>query len=106
MTILGGNYEPVKVKALDLVGYKGKGEFVILNPVREPYRKLPSPNIKELEAMPMCIRAKIENNQVINFGGIIATLNDVNGVWHFKPRGEERIQKLDPFTFFEIGECK
>ena len=104
MTILGGDYEPVKVKTLDLVGYKGDGVFVILNPVKSLGRKLPD---EEPPHIPLCIRAEIVNNQVVNFSGFVATLNDIDGVWHckFRQPGSRPIE-LEPHTFFEIGDSK
>jgi hypothetical protein len=104
MTILGGNYEPVEVKTLDLVGYKGDGVFAILNPIRSMGRKLPDADTTQSPHIPVCIRAKIVNNQVINFGGKVATLNDIDGVWHYTFRDPKRQPiELDPYTFFEIG---
>jgi hypothetical protein len=107
MTILGGDYEPVEVKTLDLVGYKGDGVFVILNPVKNRGRKLPSAEGSLLECVPLCLRAKIVNNQVINFGGEVATLNDVDGVWYYKLRkpGSQLIV-LGPYIFFEVGDSR
>lgn len=107
MTILGGDYEPVEVRTLDLVGYKGDGIFVILNPIKNHGRKLPSAEGSMLENVPLCIRAKVVNNQVVNFGGEVATLNDIDGVWHckFRKPGSQPIA-LEPYTFFEIGDSR
>jgi hypothetical protein len=108
MTILGGDYEPVEVKTLDLVGYKGDGVFVILNPIKSRGRKLPGTNDGILEGMPLCIRAKIENNQVVNFSGEAATLNNIDGVWYYKFRNKpgSQLRELEPHNFFEIGDSR
>ncbi|MDO8523465.1 MAG: hypothetical protein Q7S12_04285 [bacterium] len=105
MTILGGNYKPVEVKTLDLVGYTGK-EFVILNHTKSLGRKLP-PIPEMMASIPWCIRCKVENNQIVNFGGQVATLHDIDGIWHLKLRQQNSEPKPLPlFTFFEIGNCK
>lgn len=108
MTILDGDYPDVKVETLDLVGYVGGGKFVIINPIRRSPiqrsgRKLPEPD-PEWKHMPWCIRARIENNQVVNFNGNPATLHDVNGEWIVKKHCT--LEPLAPFTFFEIGNTK
>ena len=76
MTILGGDYEPVKVVVLDIVGYKGNGEFAILNPNMTRGRILPEVD-GILKSIPLCFTCKIENNQVVNFSGRVATLHDI-----------------------------
>ncbi|OGN32799.1 MAG: hypothetical protein A3I92_02485 [Candidatus Yanofskybacteria bacterium RIFCSPLOWO2_02_FULL_43_10b] len=105
MTILGGDYKPVEVEILDLVGYNGNGVFVILNPVKSRGRRLP--DVGELFAnFPVCILARIENNQVVNFYGETATLHDIDGEWHYRLRQHSSIVKLEPHTFFEVGNAK
>lgn len=106
-TILGDDYEPVEVLPLDLVGYLGDKGFVILNPVRRHNRELPNVEDSPLKYVPLCIRAKITNNQVVNFSGQIATLHDINGLWHYRLRqvGSELVE-LEPHTFFEIGDTR
>ena len=107
MTILGGDYEPVEVRRLDLVGYKGDGVFVILSPVKIRDRKLPSPEGGMLDGIPLCVRAKVVNNQVVNFGGEVATLHDIDGTWHYKfRRPGSRPIELTAYTFFEIGDTR
>lgn len=106
MTILGGDYKLVKVEVLDLVGYIGGGEFVILNPHRSEMRKLPAIS-KNAQAIPWCFQCKIENNQVVNFNGNVATLHDIAGEWHFKLREENsKLMPLPLYSFFEIGDYK
>ena len=62
-TILGDDYDPVEVLPLDLVGYLGDKGFVILSSVKNRNRKLPSVEGSVLEFVPLCIRAKVVNNQ-------------------------------------------
>ena len=104
MTILGGDYELVEVRSLDLVGYTRSKGFVILNPVKNRSRKLPNAEGSLLEHIPLCIRAKIANNQVVNFSGQVATLHDIDGVWHYKL--DQELIELGSHTFFEIGAVK
>ena len=103
MTILSGDYPPVKVVSLDLVGYTGDGVFVIISPIKWPDRRLPKPG-SDWEGMPWCIRARVENNQAVNFNGKVATLHDINGTWHFRMHQTGELKNLQPYTFFEIGE--
>lgn len=106
MTILGDDYEPIEVINLDLVGYMGSGAFVILRPFRHWNRSLPEEPF--YGSIPICLRAKIVNNQAVNFGGDKATLHDVNGAWYFRLRRQldgAALNKLEPHTFFEIGHC-
>ena len=68
-------------------------------------RVLPGPEAEGMFAhLPLCIRAEIANNQVINFLGEVAILHDLDGVWYYKLRRKNRLIKLTPHTFFEIGE--
>lgn len=108
MTIIGGDYEPVPVERLDLVGYAGDGKFVILNPVKSHGRKLPLlPADDPLSVVPNCIRARVENNQVVNFNGEVATLHDIAGAWHVRFISETGdLKPLASFTFFEIGNTR
>ena len=55
MTILGGDYSPIEVRDLDLVGHTFDGQFVIINPIKERGREFPDPG--PLESMPLVIRA-------------------------------------------------
>jgi len=107
--IIGGGYKPVEVQKLDLVGYEGEGVFAILNLSKTQNRELPklvTDALKDAGPLPMCIRAEVRNNQVINFSGEVATLHDVDGVWHFKLRRfGARLKKLGDHTFFEIGDA-
>ncbi len=105
VTILGGDYKPIEVETLDLVGYKGDGVFVILNPVRGLGRKLPDEGA--VQGLPLCLRAAVTNNQVVNFSGEVATLHDIDGVWHYKyrRRGSQPIE-LQSHRFFEIGDSE
>ena len=98
MTINGGDYEPVEVQDLDVVGFNGE-EFVLLMACGVIPRKLPefSPGI------PAAVRCRIQNNQKINFSGEMATLHDIGGAWHFKNSTIEQIHRLQTHTFFEIG---
>ena len=109
MTTLGGEYEPVEVQTLDLVGYVGKSKFVILQAVTLREKGLPAglPEGGVLNGIPTCIRAKIVNNQVVNFSGVVATLHDINGEWFMKcQEGDGSIERLGEHRFFEIGDCK
>jgi hypothetical protein len=100
----GENDEPIEVRTLDVVGYVSDGAFVILNPLRSAGRSLSTEGDPLL--VPICIRAKIANNQVVNFSGKVATLNDIDGVWHYQFRQSRRPpRKLPPYTFFEIGDA-
>jgi hypothetical protein len=105
MTILGGDYPPVEVCTLDIVGYIGDGKFVILNPVRGRNRELPGTAEESIfSCLPTCLNTTLQNNQRINFGGDQATLHNINGRWHFKYlHPESQLKVLPPFTFFEIG---
>ena len=106
-TILGDDYDPVEVLPLDLVGYLGDKGFVILSSVKNRNRKLPSVEGSVLEFVPLCIRAKVVNNQVVNFSGQVATLHDIDGVWHYRLRREGMgLVKLEPHIFFEIGDTR
>jgi hypothetical protein len=106
MTILSGDYEPVKVQTLDVVGYLGKSKFVLLQAVERRQTKLPAgmPEADAFKGIPTCVRAKVENNQAINFSGVVATLHDVSGEWMVRIGGT--LQPLQNHSFFEIGHCK
>ncbi len=104
MTIIGGACLEVEVENLDLVGYQGRGTFVLLRGVSLRKKEIPVPSI--LRGIPCCVRARIENNTVVNFSGLIATLHDINGEWYVKARGGRKIQPLGEHRFFEIGDYR
>jgi hypothetical protein len=93
------------VETLDLVGYsKERGGFFIIAAKKGNNRKLPSAETSLLGGVPMCVRCTIENNQKVNFSGLVATLHDIDGEWHVKIG--ERLSNLADHSFFEIGHCR
>lgn len=107
MTIVAGDYEPVEVLPLDIVGYIGNGTFVLIRGATYQVRKLPEGiELSDSHGIPTCLVAKIENNQVVNFGGNVGTLNNIVGEWCFKSKDVSRIVSLASYTFFEIGSAK
>lgn len=104
MTIMG-DFGPIKVANLDIVGYIGDGKFIIISPFKALNRDLPKTEKETfLSVLPMCIPAIVENNQEINFSGKSATLHDISGEWHLRYQGRNsQIIPLQPYTFFEIG---
>ncbi len=105
MTILTG-YPLATPIPLDLVGYLGRGRFVILRPFEKEGRELPGTDWKKLSTAPACIPCYLDNNQVINFEGRLATLHDLNNSWHYQLCDGDAVLPLPPFTFFEIGDYK
>ncbi len=108
-TVLGGDYTPVSVMTLDLVGYLGAERgFVILGARKSLGRELPAQDSDLVASLPTCIRAKIDNGQVVNFSGEVATLLQADGKWFYKLRDEKKdqLRTLMSHMFFEIGDAK
>ncbi len=98
------NAEPAEINYRDVIGYLGKNEFVILIAckLRGP-RELPQKS-EIAEVIPCGIPCSINNNQKVRFNHAEATLHNIDGEWHYKMQGSQKLKRLDSSMFFEISE--
>lgn len=106
-TVLGGDlFPPIEVVDLDLVGYKGNGEFILLKACRGRNRNLP-PEDEGGFGVPMCHKCTIRNGQKVNFDCETAVLIEIEEGWHYTLLSPgAALQPLPKNTFFEIGHVK